>query len=47
MKSNNVHILMIMYGKLVGGAELKFIELANFLAENHRVRLLSLGDPDL
>lgn len=43
MKNNKAHILMIMYGKSVGGAELQFIELANFLAENHRVRLLSLG----
>lgn len=36
-------VLMIMYGKQVGGAELQFIELANFLAERHTVRLLSLG----
>lgn len=36
-------VLMIMYGKQVGGAELQFIELANFLAERHSVRLLSLG----
>lgn len=36
-------VLMIMYGKQVGGAELQFIELANFLAEKHAVRLLSLG----
>ena len=36
-------VLMIMYGKYVGGAELQFIELANFLAENHHVRLVSLG----
>lgn len=36
-------VLMIMYGKQVGGAELQFIELANFLAEKHSVRLLSLG----
>lgn len=36
-------VLMIMYGKQVGGAELQFIELANYLAEKHRVRLLSLG----
>lgn len=38
-------ILMILDGKTVGGAELQFVELANFLAENYRVRLLSLhGD---
>lgn len=36
-------VLMIMYGKQVGGAELQFIELANFLVEKHAVRLLSLG----
>jgi len=36
-------VLMIMYGKSVGGAELQFIELANFLAEKNQVRLLSLG----
>lgn len=36
-------VLMIMYGKSVGGAELQFIELANYLAENHGVRLLCLG----
>lgn len=39
----NKHILMIMYGKSVGGAELQFIELANYLANNHKVRLVSLG----
>jgi glycosyltransferase involved in cell wall biosynthesis len=32
-----------MYGKSVGGAELQFVELANYLAINHRVRLVSLG----
>lgn len=37
------HILMFMYGKSVGGAELQFIELANYLANNHQVRLVSLG----
>lgn len=36
-------VLMIMYGKSVGGAELQFIELANYLAEKRSVRLLSLG----
>ena len=36
-------VLMIMYGKSVGGAELQFIELANYLARNHHVRLISLG----
>jgi glycosyltransferase involved in cell wall biosynthesis len=38
-----VRVLMIMYGKSVGGAELQFIELANYLANNHQVRLVSLG----
>lgn len=36
-------ILMVMYGRTVGGAEMQFIELANFLAQNHAVRLISLG----
>ncbi len=36
-------VLMLMYGKFVGGAELQFIELANYLSEKHRVRLISLG----
>lgn len=36
-------ILMIMYGRSVGGAELQFIELANALAERHKVRLIALG----
>ncbi|MEI6262581.1 MAG: glycosyltransferase family 4 protein [Deltaproteobacteria bacterium] len=39
----NTPVLMIMYGKSVGGAELQFIELANYLANNHQVRLVSLG----
>lgn len=43
MRINRVTILMIMYGKSVGGAELQFIELANYLANNHQVRLVSLG----
>jgi len=34
---------MIMYGKQVGGAELQFIELANYLADRYAVRLVSLG----
>lgn len=34
---------MIMYGKQVGGAELQFIELANYLADQYTVRLVSLG----
>ena len=34
---------MIMFGRGVGGAELQFIELANHLVNNHKVRLLSLG----
>ncbi len=41
--NNHRKILMIMYGKSVGGAELQFIELANYLANNHLVRLVSLG----
>lgn len=32
-----------MYGKQVGGAELQFIELANYLADKYLVRLVSLG----
>lgn len=32
-----------MYGNSVGGAELQFIELANFLAKKYPVRLVSLG----
>lgn len=34
---------MIMYGRQVGGAELQFIELANYLASSYQVRLISLG----
>jgi glycosyltransferase involved in cell wall biosynthesis len=34
---------MIMYGKHVGGAEMQFIELANFLVQRHPVELISLG----
>lgn len=36
-------LLMIMYGKDIGGAELQFIELAKELAGRHQVRLISLG----
>ena len=36
-------ILMIMYGKSIGGAELQFIELASELAKRHQVRLISLS----
>lgn len=36
-------ILMIMYGKDIGGAELQFIELARELAGRHQIRLISLG----
>lgn len=39
----NNSITMIMYGKSVGGAELQFIELANYLSEKNRVRLVCLG----
>jgi len=39
----NRTILMIMFGRRVGGAELQFLELANYLSRNHRVRLLCLG----
>lgn len=42
-KLNSRCVLMIMFGKSVGGAELQFIELANYLANNHQVRLVSLG----
>jgi glycosyltransferase involved in cell wall biosynthesis len=41
--NNHSRILMIMDGKCVGGAELQFIELANYLSKNHQVRLVSLG----
>lgn len=40
---NGKRILLIMYGKSVGGAELQFIELANFLAKKYSIRLVSLG----
>lgn len=43
MTTDPKKILMIMHGKSVGGAELQFIELANFLAGNHTVRLIALG----
>ncbi len=36
-------VLMIMYGKSVGGSEFQFIEAANFLANKYTVRLISLG----
>ncbi len=42
-KPDSICVLMIMNGMSVGGAELQFIELANFLAENYQVRLVSLG----
>lgn len=32
-----------MYGRTVGGAEMQFIELANYLAQYHKVSLISLG----
>lgn len=41
--SKQENILMIMYAKAVGGAELQFLELANFLAKSFRVRLICLG----
>jgi len=41
--SKQKEIIMIMYARSVGGAELQFLELANYLANNHRVRLLCLG----
>ena len=37
------HILMCMYARTVGGAELEFIELANHLAKSHNIRLLCMG----
>jgi glycosyltransferase involved in cell wall biosynthesis len=36
-------ILMIMYGKGIGGAELQFMELAKELANRHQIRLLTLS----
>jgi glycosyltransferase involved in cell wall biosynthesis len=39
----NKNILMILYAKSVGGAELQFLELANYLSQSHRVRLVCLG----
>ncbi|EEW24558.1 glycosyltransferase family 4 protein [Rhodobacter ferrooxidans] len=36
-------ILMILYGKSIGGAELQFLELARELAKRHQVKLISLG----
>lgn len=36
-------LLMIMYGKDIGGAELQFIELAQELSKRHQVKLISLG----
>lgn len=41
--SSRKPLLMIMYGKFVGGAELQFIELARELAKRHDIRLISLG----
>lgn len=43
MLKKSKHVLMIMFGKQVGGAELQFIELANYLADKFSVRLISLG----
>lgn len=37
-----MHVLMIMNGKGIGGAELQFIELANRLVKNHQVTLVSM-----
>ncbi len=36
-------ILMVLYGEHIGGAELEFLELANYLSQKHSVRLISLG----
>lgn len=36
------HILMIMNGKGIGGAELQFIELANYLARAHNVTIVCM-----
>ncbi|OIP66431.1 hypothetical protein AUK15_00500 [Candidatus Nomurabacteria bacterium CG2_30_43_9] len=36
-------LLMIMYGKGIGGAELQFLELAQELSKRHQIRLVSLG----
>lgn len=39
-----MNILMAMYGRSVGGAELQFIELAEYLLkQGHKIRLLSFG----
>lgn len=38
-----MNILMVMYGKGIGGAELQFIELARELAKRHHIRFISLG----
>lgn len=43
MDSQGTHILMIMFGRSVGGAELQFLELANYLSQKHQVRLLCLA----
>lgn len=43
MLDKDKSVLMIMYGTQVGGAELQFIELANYLADKYSVRLISLG----
>jgi len=43
MNDINHPIIMIMYARGVGGAELQFLELANYLTHSHKVRLLCLG----
>jgi len=43
MKEKNRTILMCMYARTVGGAELQFVELANYLSQRNQVRLLCLG----
>ena len=44
MDKSKKSVLMILYGKHVGGAEMQFIELANYLVQKgHAVDLVSLG----
>lgn len=43
MTDKEKRVLMLMYGKHVGGAEMQFIELANFLALRHSLEMISLG----
>lgn len=40
-------LIMVMYSASVGGAELQFVELANFLAKSSQVRLICLGGAEV